>query len=501
MFSKALFKQSCKANGLMWGIITIAICFMLACLMLICGNGNIAGIKYALSDTIIEQEIQSQIDERSINYHNMSVLAMQKFSDEYKAVYVSTSNPQTAYSAGLAKVAQFANSYAASLAIEEQLLKDEILAVMMFAFAPNAELQAVYTANGETFATPTDIIVLTQTKSQDEISEFLQNTTAIFIAAQMTNPQNISLMLEQLSAFDVDEEKYNSFGFTYDLIKDSSNKTILTYVARLKYAIGQLNPTDYSTPQEFEAAKQLAAADVAGELTQSFLSNLPETVSSSLQEIGQMDLFGMVIGSIFYKIAGLLLPIIYIIMVSNNLVAGQVDSGSMAYVLSTSTKRSTVVFTQALFLIGSLFAMCVCLSITSVVCLAIINIPTTINYAQILLLNLGAFVTLFAISGICFLTSCWFDRSKKSMSIGGGISMFFLVAAMLGLFASKIMPSIVRLDSLNFFNYVSIITLFDTMSITSSSLDYLWKLAILLVVGIAGYIIGSIRFKKKDLPL
>ena len=30
MFSKALFKQSCKANGMMWAIITVVTCFILA---------------------------------------------------------------------------------------------------------------------------------------------------------------------------------------------------------------------------------------------------------------------------------------------------------------------------------------------------------------------------------------------------------------------------------------------------------------------------------------
>ena len=45
MFSKALFKQSCKANGVMWSIITAAVCFMLACVMLISGSGNISDIK------------------------------------------------------------------------------------------------------------------------------------------------------------------------------------------------------------------------------------------------------------------------------------------------------------------------------------------------------------------------------------------------------------------------------------------------------------------------
>ena len=87
------------------------------------------------------------------------------------------------------------------------------------------------------------------------------------------------------------------------------------------------------------------------------------------------------------------------------------------------------------------------------------------------------------------------------MSIGGGLSMFFLVATMLGLFGSKVIPSVVRLDALNYFNYVSIISLFDVISIISGGTNFIWKLAILLVVGLAGYILGSIKFEKKDLPL
>ncbi len=76
-----------------------------------------------------------------------------------------------------------------------------------------------------------------------------------------------------------------------------------------------------------------------------------------LEEIGQLDLYSLIVGSIFYKLAGLLLPIIYMIMASNNLISGQVDSGSMAYVLSTSTKRKKIAFTQGVYLFSSLLAM------------------------------------------------------------------------------------------------------------------------------------------------
>ena len=231
------------------------------------------------------------------------------------------------------------------------------------------------------------------------------------------------------------------------------------------------------------------------------LASLPREVSSALEEIGKIDLYSLVVGSIFYKLAGLLLPIIYVIMASNNLVAGQVDSGSMAYVLSTSTKRQTVVFTQALYLICSLLCMFSLTTVTSCICLAIVGSKVMLSYGQLVLLNLGAFLVLFAISGLCFLTSCWFDRSKRSMAIGGGLSIFSLVAAMLGLFGSPVIPKVVRLDALNNFNYVTIITLFDAISIIDGTLTFLWKFAILLVLGVIGYVVGSIKFTKKDLPL
>ena len=56
MFSKALFRQSSKANGTMWTIITLAVCFMLACVMLISGSGSIGETKNAIEDTIIQRK-------------------------------------------------------------------------------------------------------------------------------------------------------------------------------------------------------------------------------------------------------------------------------------------------------------------------------------------------------------------------------------------------------------------------------------------------------------
>lgn len=173
----------------------------------------------------------------------------------------------------------------------------------------------------------------------------------------------------------------------------------------------------------------------------------------------------------------------------------------MAYVLSTSTKRSTVVFTQAVYLLGSLLAMFLLTTATGCVCLSLVTEDVELTYGKLILLNVGAFLVLVALSGLCFFTSCLFDRSKHAMAIGGGLSIFALVAAMLGLFGSPVIPSVVRLDALNYFNYATVISLFDVVSIIDGTNAFIWKFTILGVAGLVGYFAGSVYFTKKDLPL
>ena len=213
-------------------------------------------------------------------------------------------------------------------------------------------------------------------------------------------------------------------------------------------------------------------------------------------------MYGLIIGSIFYRIAGLLLPMVFVIMTANGLLAGQVDSGSMAYTLSTPTKRRTVTVTQMSYLIVALLAMYALLTAVSVVSVWIVGgNDFAINFAEILLFNAGAFLTMFAIAGFCFMCSAIFNRTKYSLSVGGGLTIFALVCTILGLFGSGVVPSAMRITAMDFFNYLSIITLFDTVSILDGTLDFLWKFGVLFAVGVVTFIIGIFRFDKKDLPL
>lgn len=611
MFNKALFKQSCKANGVMWAIITFAVCFMLACVMMISGGGNIGKVKNAVEDTIIEGEINAQLDKRALNYYDLSNESLTVFDGYFVDNFAGIAGYDAQFASWLSNKPELANygteaeyqqalldwndsrpaittvaqgvyvsnfstwqnkmpvresfdsdsAYNTALGIwnnskpvgttavitadyqvsalqlknyiivkarnidsaytETSTETQEMTAVAFCAVDPtlNDTLNNIYVNNSETLPGSYDVASLASNISTGTISTYLTSaertqykeerakiSSAIFLAGNMTSESTITLMLEALSGYGVTEEKYNSFGYTYQSIKHSAITKIVSYQARYDYEVSLIDQ-NYTTAEskqteEYKNAILNMKTSLNNDLTNSLLSSLPKSVSSALEEVGQMDLYSLIVGSIFYKMAGLLLPIIYMIMASNNLIAGQVDSGSMAYVLSTSTKRKQVTFTQAIYLIGSLFAMFCCTAITSVVCLAILNNSALqLTYGKLLLLNLGAFVTMLAMSGICFFASCWFNRSKYSMSLGGGLSMFFLVATMLGLFGSKVIPSVVRLDALNNFNYVSIISLFDVISIIDGTTTFIWKFAILIAIGLIGYIAGSIKFQKKDLPL
>lgn len=605
MFSKALFKQSCKANGTMWSIITVAVCFMLACVMLISGNGNIGEVKNSIQDTIIIKEVDAGLEKRAVNYYNNAVDGLGQFDRLFAANAADTLSyltwlsampkeeqftdparymaamqawqsakhePKTeagksfentvtewqgkkpdatafdsteAYMAAMAEWAaatpagaenavtiaytMAANDlqeyvYGKALAIDPAYTREsneakEMLGSVMYALNPNGMFNESFYLKHEKEA-PAEydyMSVIAHIQAGDaedyiageERSEYraerAESCSSMFLAGNMTEPENVEKIVGELAAFGVTMEKYNSFGYTYNSIKHLANTTVITYGNRLEYETSLLAARKANGEFADDAAYNKAVADMsealAAEVSGSLLSSLPTEVSDALEEVGKADLYTLIVGSIFYKLAGLLLPIIYMIMASNNLIAGQVDSGSMAYVLSTSTKRSTVVFTQAVYLVGSLLAMFALTTVTGCVCLSIVMEDVSLTYGNLILLNLGAFLVLFALSGLCFFTSCWFDRSKRSMAIGGGLSIFALVAAMLGLFGSPVIPSVVRLDSLNNFNYTTIITLFDVISIMDGTNAFIWKFAILAVLGLTGYIVGSVRFTKKDLPL
>lgn len=528
MISRPLFKQSCKANAGIWTFVTGVTCFMLAIIILVLGNLNVNGIRSSMTDMFVSDAIEAEVEKSSMTYFNMTNTALQSYEDNCNSLN-NLLNVQLDSSTKVYMINTYETLKSSGLSdneIKEQMTSgaDENTAKATITFIN------YYIACGDDYSSVISMYVLNNVADNiynqllEDSGEEAANNAKLFIAQAIKSyneykainlTSNVvefatnyipNVLSEVFYDTEFDYEgriiSINSY-FNQEELNSKSYTSIISFRARMDIKEKQLreeNPS-FNDAQISNALSNYSSTLIA-EMSRTLIDEFPDKVVDALTEIRGLDVYGLVIGSIFFRIAGLLLPMIFVIMTANNLIAGQVDSGSMAYVLSTPTKRRTVTLTQMLYMITSLFVMFALTTLTSVVCLAIVSSSEiTINYGEIVLLNLGAFITMFAISGICFLSSCWFNRSKMSMSCGGGLTMFFLVATILGLFGSKVIPSAIRIDAMKYFNYVSIISLFDAISILEGSLSFLWKFAILISIGVITYTIGIIKFNKKDLPL
>ena len=238
------------------------------------------------------------------------------------------------------------------------------------------------------------------------------------------------------------------------------------------------------------------------------INQLPTSIQDSLTEMGNMNTYGIIVGVIAFGIAVLLIPMVYTVLTANSLVSEKIESGSLAFTMSTPISRGSFIFTSGIYLIFTEIFMAVCLTGVSVIAQLIGgyfgsgDLLTALPISNIVAYGLGNFMVSLAISGICFMSSCLFNKTNNNIGVSGGISIFFFICAILGLFATKAIPGTIRITSMNIFNYLTIFSLFDSLAVMDGSwMLFFMKLLVLFGITIVTYIIGSIKFTKKDLPL
>ena len=556
MFSKALFKQSMKANWGKWLAATLSTCIMLAIVIIVLGNLGINDIRDSLSDVFTQADQESYLKENAIDSYDLYLTSVEL---EGTMQNLDNETTKTAYEYIIAPYLKNIEDYKTNnggqepdtQALEEirnQTINDDILGnpmtwLVISSYLDISKEQATQLLNVVYDNYEQDKFTVEDAQFQTKMISLIKTTYLNYIyiytyqtslsqenSTETSAEYNAQLMQEMIEKamqsyqapvgeFDktpyketalssVNEMLYNStYTMYYDMYIQQGMTTEDADTNAKLYAVTVkvLSNTAISTYElwltelgDVEGAQEQARTKASASIT----DQIPEKVAEALTELGNMDIYSLIIGSIFYRIAGLLMPMVFVIMTANGLLAGQVDSGSMAYVLSTPTKRRAVTVTQMTYLVVALFAMFSLLTVTSVIAVWVSGGNSfAINYAQILLFNLGAFLSMFAIAGFCFMCSALFNRTKYSLGIGGGITIFSLVCTILGLFGSSVVPSAMRISAMNFFNYLSIITLYDTVSIMGGTLSYLWKFGILLAIGVVTFIIGIFRFDKKDLPL
>ena len=177
-------------------------------------------------------------------------------------------------------------------------------------------------------------------------------------------------------------------------------------------------------------------------------------------QFSMLDMTRSMLFTIFYGMMTTILPGIYVLVTSNKLLASQVDRGSMAYVLATPTKRSTVTFTQAFYLVNSLIAMFGILTLAHLACnaakpialgeLGFMGLQGDLTSKMIMQVNLSALMVCIALSAICFMFSGIFSSTKYSIGLSGtfvGVSILANMLAMFGKLGVEGLDKFMKLDA------------------------------------------------------
>lgn len=274
---------------------------------------------------------------------------------------------------------------------------------------------------------------------------------------------------------------------------DNSEVPVSTYVRQFEYTYALQNVKGCFSGEDLDI--------------EDMMNTMFETMgisSDTIEKMSEMDTTAM-LNQMYYTVIGLLPLLLFIVITANSLVAEQVDRGSMAYVLSTPTKRSAIVFTQAVYLL-----IAPLLIITVVCCVKLVTTALffdEVNVPAIIMSYVGMYILAEAIAGICYFGSCIFNLGKRSMAFGGGLSVWFFLASLLGMFGYENMVNAgMGVEELGIFNHLTLIGLFDIQSIETlgtSSVDttFIWKLVVLAIIAVIFYLAGAFRFQKKDLPL
>ena len=228
----------------------------------------------------------------------------------------------------------------------------------------------------------------------------------------------------------------------------------------------------------------------SAEALESMMKMLPEGMIKAFgfEGIGT-ELTGY-LSSYLFGFIYLMFPVIFIVVVSNNLIAKHVDSGSMAYLLTTHHTRIKLASTQSIFLISSLGVMMMINLLTALIMSATM-FPGQLDMFAYSILNFITFGCLYVISALSFFFSCFFNDSKKSLSFSAGIAIFFVVIKMVSGIS----------QDLSFLKYLSIFSIINTDKILTDGAYNLVVLLTTLGLGSLIYLGAILVFDKRSLNI
>lgn len=226
-----------------------------------------------------------------------------------------------------------------------------------------------------------------------------------------------------------------------------------------------------------------------GDKLNAFMETMPDVFSA----FGMTDSGSTLIefmGNYLYGFLYIAFPAVFIIILSNKLIARYIDRGSMAYLLSAGNKRRKIAVNQAAFMIGSVFVL---VAFVTALCIGVSNgiFPKELNVQKLLVLNTGLFGLLMFLSGLCFFICCVCNDAKHAVGISSAFTIGFLLVQMVSQAGEKF----------DFLKYCNPLSLFDQAKIIAGETAGVAMFCTLYGAGILLFAIGIICFNRRDLSI
>ncbi|AVN64489.1 MULTISPECIES: ABC-2 family transporter permease [Mesoplasma] len=226
---------------------------------------------------------------------------------------------------------------------------------------------------------------------------------------------------------------------------------------------------------------------------------VPLTINQFAGQEGLPPIANLLQLAVFTSI-GFEIPLIFVIIASNKIMVGEVQTGRITYVVASPLKRTTIINTKIIFMTLTLFV--------GFILNVILTAPVIIMNASKIDITFGAYVTslagmfllLFMISGITFLASTYFNKAVWSYVVGAGLPILFFIVSMLSSSVEALEPlKYITLNSL--YNRTNVFEIENGTNTLASANHWIGQYLTMFIIGVGLYVTSSYVFKTKDLLL
>ncbi len=226
-----------------------------------------------------------------------------------------------------------------------------------------------------------------------------------------------------------------------------------------------------------------------GEGLEMIMQTMPE-IFEALNMTGTGGTLVEFLSNYLYSFLFIVFPLVYIAILSINLVAKYTDTGSMAQILAMPVSRAKVIVTQAFALISGVLLIVLYVTCFLAV-MAHMTFPNELEISKFLLLNIGLFGMLLFFAGLCFCASCIFDDTKNAAIFGAGPCVLFVLINMAANAA----------DDFKWLHFLTPISLFNQENILSGNVSAYVGIISLYLLASALFVTGSIIFCKRNIHI